>query len=130
MSGIVIRSEPSRSWFTISLICSLASVPERPWILNSGWAAWISSIAGPTGATRASAFGDSADARAMSRTVVPSGETSPACGGSVSGSRTSSKTGCARPSRVTWRLRNRATASAMAAWKAGSATPLGEDMTR
>ena len=52
VSGIVSRSDPSRSLLTTSLICSLASVFDRPWTWSVGLAAAIAVTVSPTGAIR------------------------------------------------------------------------------
>ncbi len=128
VSGIVSRSDPSRSLLTTSLICSLASVFDRPWTWSVGLAAAIAVTVSPTGAIRWVRTSPSPFAVATIRTVVLSGETSPAAAGVVSGSRTWLKVGPSTPSTVEWSAVSVATAFVTAPEKAGSSTvPVGDD---
>ena len=114
-----VRSRPSLIRLVMS---SFVSVLLTELTVNPEPSVSIAAIAARTGGRRPSTTAWSPVIRPLMRTVVPSGDTSPACGGAVAGSWTSSKTGTVAPFSVTVRPFRRDTMPATYDWYVGSVT--------
>src|SRR6478735_5639260 len=98
VSGIVSDSVESRPLLMSALMSSLMNVLLIAWIRRSGRAARAVARIGSTGAMSGVTRVSSPSIRPTIRTVEPSGETSPACGGAVNGSASWLKVGVWTPS--------------------------------